>query len=386
MIINTEKFPIKIWAETVETGALKQAKDIVNSMPVYKFLALMPDVHQGYGMPIGGVLPLVNAISPNCVGVDIGCGMLSVKTSLSEIPIDKLKEIFKLIRQTIPVGFNHRKQLFPETIHLLEHEIPNSPIIKQEIENSKYQIGTLGGGNHFLEFQQDEMGYIWIAIHSGSRNIGLKIASYYHEKAKVEGIVPSGIPDLAYFYADSILGKEYINAMTFALEFAYLNRSLMMSEVIKILESVMDSDNLIIDDINIHHNYAEEMQVDGEEKGIYLHRKGAVRASKGKIGVIPGSMGSATYIVEGLGNFESFDSCSHGAGRIMSRGEAKKKISKEMYLESLTSIGLEASDREMSIDEAPGAYKNIDDVMNNQNDLVKILHKLMPYKLPAIKG
>ena len=384
MLITKTKVPIKIWTDVVEDSCLTQAVNIADNMPVHDHLALMPDCHSGYGMPIGGVLPLINGISPHCVGVDIGCGMSCIRTNLhrEDVPLELQGKIFSEIRATIPVGFNHNKE--KQSWGGFDR-VPKIDIIQDQLDSAKYQLGSLGGGNHFLsEFQKDKDNNVYVMLHSGSRNLGLKIAEHYHKLAVEHGIVPR-IKDLAYFSSGTPLFDEYLEAMNYALEFAYANRHLMMEKTISIIQKYIPKMQ-VIDFYNIHHNYAVEDRSLG--KGIYLHRKGATNASSDTIGLIPGSMGSNSYIVRGMGNPESFNSCSHGSGRRMSRGEAKKKISKEEYWKSLEDAGLEVNrnDSRVYIDEAPGAYKDIHEVMENQKDLVEIVVELTPFGYPAIKG
>jgi tRNA-splicing ligase RtcB len=369
--ITKTKVPVKVWSDEIESSALDQATNLADTMPIHSHMALMPDSHMGYLMPIGGVLPLVNAISVECVGVDIGCGMYAIRTDRTDIDINDLKAIYKLIRERIPVGFDHRK-------HAKGWEgfdrMPNLPILEQEKPSAFKQLGTLGGGNHFLEFQKGSDGFIWVMLHSGSRNFGFKTANYYADLCKKVRT--------DFFPMDSSLGHEYFDAMSFCLDFALENREIMMRDVEKSITEVINAK--VMEQINIHHNYAAPEVHFG--KSVIVHRKGATLATKDTIGIIPGSMGSNSYIVKGLGNPESFQSCSHGAGRRMSRSQAKREITKEMYLESLTSIGLEASEGEVRIDESVFAYKDISKVLENQSDLVEVLVKLTPYKLPAIKG
>lgn len=396
-IIAFTKVPIYIYTKDIEESALNQAIEVANKMPVFHHLALMPDVHTGYGLPIGGVMAMENAISPHAVGYDIGCGMYAVKTNLKDIDIVTLKAIFHNIRQAIPVGFNHRKERvewegFDDAL-----EFTTSPVVQEQIDPARNQLGTLGGGNHFIEFQKGDDGYIWFMIHSGSRNLGHKICTYYDKLAKTEGHAP--IKDLAYFDLDSELGTEYFWAMDFALKFAHQNRVVMGDIIINILEQLnMFS---VLDTINIHHNYAtsekhfffHETDMDNDEKmeasegsDVIVHRKGATLAEQGTVGIIPGSQGTASYIVTGLGNAESFNSCSHGAGRVMSRKKAKEQLDADEVAKSMADNDILWDKNRSSLDEAPQAYKDIDTVIANQSDLVKPVVRLMPYKIAAIKG
>ncbi len=383
--INKTKVPIHIWTNNIENEALKQAIAIADNLPVYSHVALMPDVHCGAGMPIGGVAALENAISPMAVGSDIGCGMISVKTDIKEIETNVLKGIFSEIRNRIPVGFNHHKNLdwMDEDLKNYFKNAPiEIPIIKKEIEAAKYQMNTLGGGNHFIEFQQDRAGYIWFTVHTGSRNIGYKIAEHYHNLALENGI--STLKALPYFEIDGELGQEYLKAMRFAQDFAYENRYQIACTINDILISIIGP-YFVDNSINIHHNYAMPLtDSKGWKDYLVLHRKGATSAKLNEMGIIPGSQGSNTYIVRGKGNKDSFQSCSHGAGRVMSRTKAKKSISAEDATNAMG--GLICDFSRGGIDEAPQAYKDIEEVMANQTDLVDIIYTLKPYKIAAIKG
>ena len=386
-VINKAKFPIKIWATDVDSGTIDQATTLANVMPIHSHVALMPDTHLGFGMPIGGVLPLINAISPYCVGADIGCGMMAIKTNLTELDFEVHKLIRAQIRRDIPVGFKSHETF--RDLNLLT-ETPNSEVIVNNWDKARSQIGTLGGGNHFIEIQKGSDGHIWIMIHSGSRNVGKQTADYYHKLAIESGTVPNGIKELAYFdmntlgSAQYILGNEYYDAMNWCLEYALENRDQMSIKVLGAFEKHLGTSVQILDEVNIHHNYAASEEHYGER--VIVHRKGATLASEGTMGIIPGSMGAKSYIVRGKGNEESFNSCSHGAGRVMSRSKAKKTISDDDYTKSLTDIGLDVTEERIHKDEAPGAYKCIDTVMKNQVDLVDKVVELIPYQFPAIKG
>lgn len=378
-VITTEKLPIKLWLDDIEDGALEQAKNLANLPFVYKWIAIMPDSHQGYGMPIGGVMATQGVIVPNAVGVDIGCGMVAVKTDLKGIDTDTIKLLMGKIRKAVPVGFSHQED---DQIWEGFDRAPDIDIIQRQLSAARKQLGTLGGGNHFIEIQYDEYGSIWVMIHSGSRNFGLKTATEYHHKAQfLCEKWYSNIPDkdLAFLPIEMREGREYFEAMKYCLEFAYANRALMMQNVLDIFYK--ETGALKLEEINIHHNYAAFEHHYG--KDVLVHRKGATKATKGLAGIIPGSMGTASYIVEGLGNQESFMSCSHGAGRRMGRKEATRVLSLEEEQEKMGLVvhGLRT---QKDLDEAPGAYKNIDTVMENQKDLVRIVTHLKP--LASIKG
>jgi len=378
-ILISEKIPVKMWLNEIEVEAENQAKDLANLPFAFKHIAIMPDSHLGYGMPIGGVMATNQVIVPNAVGVDIGCGMMAVKTDLKEIAVEGLKEIMGKVRKSIPLGFNHHKEKQEWSGF---DNAPDIEVIQKELNSSRYQIGTLGGGNHFIEIQKGNDGHIWLMIHSGSRNFGLKTATEYHNKAKKlcerwQSDIPNS--DLSFLPMDTKAGKEYFKAMNYALEFAYANRDLMMTRFMSVVKEVTNGSEL--ERINIHHNYAALENHFG--KNVLVHRKGATKATQGLIGIIPGSMGSKSYIVEGLGNPESFKSCSHGAGRRMGRKEAIRTLNlEEEQLKMKDVIGKPRGQQDL--EEAPGAYKDITEVMANQTDLVKIKVELSP--LAVIKG
>lgn len=385
-IITTENKPIKLWLDDIEDGALEQAKNLANLPFTFKHVAIMPDSHQGYGMPIGGVLATDGVIIPNAVGVDIGCGMCALRTSLTEIDRESLKRIMGDIRKVVPVGFEHHKEkqdesLMPETDERYE-------IVFKEYESALKQIGTLGGGNHFIEIQKGSDGHIWIMIHSGSRNFGLKNADFYNKKAiELNEKWRAGVPkewQLAFLPIDSKEGQMYIREMKYCVDFAFANRKLMMDNIKKVFAYEMKLDEKDFDSmINIAHNYARLENHFG--KNVWVHRKGATLATKDTIGIIPGSQGTKSYIVRGKGNPESFNSCSHGAGRKMGRKEAERSLNLEEEVKKLDEQGILHAIRGVKdLDEASGAYKDIDVVMKNQEDLVEVLVELQP--LGVIKG
>lgn len=388
----TKEQKILCWCKNPEDGAIKQAENILKHPCLVGNVCLMPDTHEGYGMPIGGVVALENAICPNMVGVDIGCGMLAVKTSLTEITTDELKKVLggskenkAGIRSNIPVGFDHHKKNQEHSI-FEEERWEHTTICKQEFNSAKKQLGTLGGGNHFIEIQKGDDNHIWFMIHSGSRNLGYKVANHYNEIAKKlctmwkqDEVVQN---DLAFLPAGDKYFGEYLKEMKLCLDFAYANRQ-KMSEIIK-NEFIRVFPNVeFIEEINIHHNYASIENHYG--KNVWVHRKGATLARENTIGIIPGSQGTNSYIVQGLGNPKSLCSCSHGAGRKMSRKKAIENLDLAEEQAILDSRGILHSLRyKSSLDEAPSAYKDIDTVMEEQKDLVKILVKLEP--LAVVKG
>ena len=373
-VISTEKKPIKLWLPYLEDGAEQQAKNLANLSFIYKHIAIMPDAHQGFGMPIGGIMATKGFVIPNAVGVDIGCGMCAVKTSLTEIDTDILKKIMGEIRKAIPVGFNHHREkqdrgLMPE-IPMGWNPMTNFIIVDREYESALKSLGTLGGGNHFIEIQKGSDGHIWIMIHSGSRNFGLKIANHYNNLAiKLNKEWDSKVPpwhELAFLPIESKEGQAYLQEMNYAVEFALANRKLMMDRVKFIFQIETESlgKSTFEPIINIAHNYAKKENHFGEN--VMVHRKGATLATKETVGIIPGSMGTSSYIVKGLGNPDSFNSCSHGAGRKMSRSKAKRSLDLETEKKILNDQGIIHGIRNVgNLDEAPGSYKDIDEVMKN---------------------
>jgi len=387
-IISTEKIPIKLWLKDVELGALNQVKNLANHTYAFHHIALMPDAHEGFGMPIGGVLATKDVIIPNAVGVDIGCGICAVRTSLKEIPIDTLKGILGIIRRTIPVGFIHHKskQKNEQMPDPSKYSQKDMPIVNQEYNSALHQIGTLGGGNHFIEIQKGNDGFIWIMVHSGSRNIGFKVASYYNKLAKsLNEKWKSKIPpkwDLAYLPLDSKQGQIYQKEMHYCVDFAFGSRKLMMNRIKEAISPFFD-DVVYNDIINIAHNYASQEKHFGEK--VIVHRKGATLASAETIGIVPGSQGMKSYIVKGKGNLESYNSCSHGAGRRLGRRQAQRQLNLKSEQKALEEKGiLHSIKSKRDLDEAPSAYKDIVTVMSNQRDLVEIIAELSP--LAVIKG
>ena len=382
-LIESEKIPIKSWVRDIEQGALEQAKNLANLPFAFKHVALMPDCHEGYGMPIGGVLATRNVVIPNAVGVDIGCGMCALQTSLKDIQPKKLQKIINRIKETIPVGFEHHK--FDQDENLLPERKFPMKIIDSQFNSAKRQVGTLGGGNHFIEIQKAADKSIWIMIHSGSRNLGKQVADNYNNIAKELNVKMNvELPkhwQLAYLPTDTEEAQNYLNEMNFCVDFAFANRKLMIDNIKEIFEDIVHSS--FGDFINIAHNYARIENHFGEN--VIIHRKGATSAGVGEKGIIPGSQGTKSFIVSGKGNPESFESCSHGAGRKLGRKQAQRSLNLKREIEAMNKKGILHDIRtEKQLDEAPGAYKDIDLVMKNQEDLVEILVELIP--LAVIKG
>ena len=381
--------PIKIWAKYVDAHAMKEIVNLSTLPFVFHHLAFMPDVHGGKGMPIGGVLATPGVVIPNAVGVDIGCGMCAVKTSLkvADIPSEVLrKQILRGIRKQIPLGFDHHKSAQDEAFMPQGFDIDKMTVVQRQYVSATKQVGTLGGGNHFLELQKDAEGTLWIMIHSGSRNLGAQVGNFYNEKAKVlnkrwYSQVPADI-DMAFLPMQSDEAHAYWEEMLYCVEFALCNRRLMMDRICQVIGDVFP-DAQFEPMINIAHNYAA--WENHFEENVIVHRKGATRARVGEIGIIPGSQGTKSYIVEGLGNPDSFLSCSHGAGRAMSRSEAVRSLSLEDEVARLEAQGIVHAIRgQKDLEEAAGAYKDIDEVMACQDDLVRIVTELSP--VAVIKG
>jgi tRNA-splicing ligase RtcB len=386
IIQGTYGIPVKLWTEDIEQSAYEQIVRISKLPFAFHHIAIMADCHSGFGMPIGGVLAADATIIPNAVGVDIGCGMCAVRSSAlaSDLTISTIKKLVLEVKRQIPLGFEHHKH--PQHALLMPNmeriDGIKDAVIKTEYASALRQLGTLGGGNHFIEFQKDTDGFLWIMVHSGSRNLGKKVADCYNQKArrineKEHSIVPLKW-DLAHLHFDSKEGQNYFNEMKYCVDFALANRKLMMDRIMSIL--ALEIKQISFGEIiNIAHNYASI------GKDVIVHRKGATLASMETVGIIPGSQGSKSYIIKGLGNPESFMSCSHGAGRMMSRNEAKRRLNLKEEINRLEKQGIVHSIKGVrDLDEAPSAYKNIETVMELQMDLISIIKDLAP--IAVIKG
>jgi len=393
MKLTKGKSPVLVWTDEVESSALDQLSRVANLDVIHGHIAVMPDVHMGIGATVGSVIPTRKAIIPAAVGVDIGCGMCAVRTSLSasQLP-ESLRQVRNQIERDVPVGFNmhsNRNVRFKAASHVepgLSEILDRHPGITSKSpkkDSWARQIGTLGGGNHFIEICLDEEDRVWIMLHSGSRGIGNKIGRYFIEKAK-EVIAKTDVhlpdQDLAYLTEGSGLFADYWYALTWAQEYAARNRQEMLDIVIEALGRTLPPFELEDAAINCHHNYAAKEMHDGTE--VYVTRKGAIRAGAGELGIIPGSMGARSYIVRGKGNAKSFCSCAHGAGRRMSRSAARRQFSREDLVNQTE--GVECRKDKGVIDEIPGAYKDIDQVMDNQVDLVETVHSLK--QVLCVKG
>jgi tRNA-splicing ligase RtcB len=392
--LDKYEVPVKIYTDEVEHQALAQLANIARLPFIHDHVAAMPDVHAGIGATVGAVIPTRGAIIPAAVGVDIGCGMNAVRLSLAaeQLP-DNLSTVRSAIEAAVPLGFAmHDERAVPaSTVRALhpglDRIVSKHPGIKKMQKNFPHtwmrQLGTLGGGNHFIELCLDESGQVWIMLHSGSRGIGNCIGRYFIALAKKDmGRHLSQLPDkdLAYLREGSQHFEDYVEAVHWAQDYAYANRREMMRLVIEALKRRLPPFKVTGEAVNCHHNYVAVEHHFGEK--VFLTRKGAIRAGKGELGIIPGSMGAKSYIVRGKGDPESFCSCAHGAGRRMSRTQAKKQFSVR-DLEEQTR-GVECRKDKAVVDEIPQAYKDIDTVMENQTDLVDVVHTLR--QVVCVKG
>ena len=380
---------VKIWASSVDAKAMQQIENLTTLPFLFHHLAIMPDVHAGMGMPIGGVLACKDAVIPNAVGVDIGCGMCAVKSNykVADISQDVLrKKIMSGIRQRIPLGMMHHTEPQPECYLPKGHEIDRMEVVKRRQAAIVYEVGTLGGGNHFIELQKDEEGNLWVMLHSGSRNLGKLVCEHYNKLAQQLNARWHTVVDeklrLPFLPVGSAEFKNYWAEMQYCIDFALCNRSLMMQRVQEVLAEALPG--IAFEPmINIAHNYAAWENHYG--KNVIVHRKGATLAREGMVGIIPGSQGTASYIVEGLGNAASFNSCSHGAGRVLSRTAAIASLDMQAEVAQLEAKGIVHAIRSQDdMQEATGAYKDIEEVIANQTDLIKMKTKLLP--IAVIKG
>jgi tRNA-splicing ligase RtcB len=383
--------PIKIWTDDVEASALTQLKNL-SRLPFIASngVACMPDVHAGIGSTVGTVIATEKAVIPAAVGVDIGCGMNAVRLSLkaSDLP-DNLKPLRDEIERRVPLGaggaHDHSTDIGEVTPDLLRTVV--EPLYKGDYDKfhakAASQIGSLGSGNHFIEVCIDENQDVWIMLHSGSRGIGNMIGTHYIAKAKrqmEQFFITLPDDDLAYFPEDTEDFNDYMAAVGWAQNYAFENRRHMMSQVIAAMRGMMPAFTITQEAINCHHNYVEKEHHFG--RNMWVTRKGAIRARAGDLGIIPGSMGQRSYIVRGKGDLQSYCSCSHGAGRVMSRAEAKRRFSLTDLIAQTE--GVECRKDEGVIDEIPASYKDIDQVMSNQTDLVEVVHTLK--QVLCVKG
>jgi tRNA-splicing ligase RtcB len=390
--------PIKGWVRGVplEEQAQRQLQNIAALPFVGPWVAVMPDVHLGKGATVGSVVPTRGAIIPAAVGVDIGCGMAAVRTTLraSDLP-DNLAQLRSSIERGVPVG-NGRGGDHHRLPDGIDTRLAQSGLVERldaikakhrKIRTDKIdkQLGTLGGGNHFIEICLDETGAVWVMLHSGSRGTGNLIGSYFIERAREElsrRVLGFHLPDkdLAFFMEGEPLFDEYVEAVSWAQDYARHNREAMMARVLNEMRHRLPKFQLEKMAVNCHHNYVQRETHGGES--LLVTRKGAVSAREGELGIIPGSMGTRSYIVRGKGNPDSFHSCSHGAGRVMSRTAARQNITLAQHREATAHV--ECRKDTAVIDESPAAYKSIDAVMAAQTDLVEVVHTLR--QVLCVKG
>ena len=399
--IETRGKPIKAWIKgvPVEDAARRQLENIAALPFIHKHVAAMPDVHLGRGATVGSVIATKGAIIPAAVGVDIGCGMMAVQTDLkAERLPDSLAKLRAEIERAVPVGNGKggdwRDGQVParaetafgrsDLAERLQAVVAKHP--KIFTHKALAQMGTLGGGNHFVEVCLDEAGLVWVMLHSGSRGTGNKVGTYFIQEARrgiekrfISGYLPD--KDLAFFVeGEDALFDDYTEAVGWAQDYARANREVMMARTLEALKKHLPKFKTAKVAVNCHHNYVERESHFGDN--VWVTRKGAVRAREGDLGIIPGSMGARSFIVRGKGNAEAFHSCSHGAGRVMSRSEAKRRFTLKDH--RAATEGVECRKDQGVIDETPAAYKDIDAVMAAQSDLVEVLHTLK--QVVCVKG
>lgn len=407
VIANSNSVPIKMWTDhvPVEAGAIAQLSNLATMPFIFKHVAVMPDVHVGIGSTVGSVIPTKGAIIPAAVGVDIGCGMVAVKTGAkaSHLP-DNLHNVRLAIEAKIPHGRtdnggpNDRGAWgntptavedawseLKEEFKVFQEGFPGAHLNSSRGAHPSRQLGTLGTGNHFIEVCLDEEDSVWVMLHSGSRGVGNKIGTYFINLAKEDmrkWFINLPDANLAYLVEGTDNFKNYVSALSWAQDYAKINRTLMMNMTLSALRNTIHvpelKENLFA--VDCHHNYVEKEN--HFKTNVWVTRKGAVRARKDDYGIIPGSMGTKSYIVRGLGNKDSFDSCSHGAGRRMSRTEASNTFSVEDHKKATE--GVECRKDSSVIDETPMAYKDIDSVMESQKENVEIVHTLK--QVLCVKG
>jgi len=389
--IREGRVPVEVYTAEIEATARQQLVNISQLPIVHHHVAAMPDVHLGIGATVGSVIPTKSAIIPAAVGVDIGCGMIAARLSLHSSDLDEksLKAVFNQIARDVPVGFDQHDDAVADPKPFqkgLKRILEKHPGVQKRVgKNSKWerQLGTLGGGNHFIEVCLDEAQGVWVMLHSGSRGIGNAIGTYFIELAKRDSQrndVHLPDKDLAWFPEGAQHFDDYVEAVGWAQDYARANRAEMLELVIEGMRRHLPSFAATREAVNCHHNYVQRERHYGED--VWLTRKGAIRAGKGELGIIPGSMGARSYIVRGKGSAMSFESCAHGAGRRMSRTAAQKKFKVEDLVEQTSGV-ICRKDKGV-LDEIPGAYKSIDEVMANQADLVEVVHTLK--QVLCVKG
>jgi tRNA-splicing ligase RtcB (3'-phosphate/5'-hydroxy nucleic acid ligase) len=393
-VISEGRVPVRIYTDDVEASARQQLVNLSQLPIVHHHVAAMPDVHAGIGATVGSVIATRRAIIPAAVGVDIGCGMIAVRTSLTANDFDepRLKRLYDQIARDVPVGRDQHREgralvdaarPFKRRLGRILEKHPQLEKRFPRTQNWVCQLGTLGGGNHFIEVCLDEQSQVWLMLHSGSRGIGNAIGTYFIELARRDAERRElRLPDrdLAYFEEGAEHLDDYVEAVSWAQDYAAANRNAMAELVLDAMRRHLPSFEITGEAVNCHHNYVERERHYGAD--VWVTRKGAIRARAGDLGIIPGSMGACSYIVRGKGSDESFHSCAHGAGRRMSRTQAQKSYTAQDVVEQTRGVVCR-KDRGV-VDEIPGAYKPIDEVMANQTDLVETLHTLK--QVICVKG
>ncbi|MGE5526959.1 MAG: RtcB family protein [Rhodospirillaceae bacterium] len=391
--MNEGRVPVKVFTDEVEASARRQLVNLSELPIIHHHVAAMPDVHAGIGATVGTVIATDAAVIPAAVGVDIGCGMIAARTSLTGKDIDEksLRRVYNQISRDVPVGREQHRDnaIQPAAAALrpgLDRLLARHPQLGKKFprtQNWAQQMGTLGGGNHFIELCLDESDYLWVMLHSGSRGIGNAIGTYFIELARRDierQDVHLPDRDLAYLREGSQHFDDYVEAVGWAQDYAAANRRSMMDLVLAAARRHLPAFELTQEAVNCHHNYVQRERHYGKE--VWVTRKGAIRAGRGELGIIPGSMGAKSYIVRGKGVDESFESCAHGAGRRMSRGAAQKAFTTRDLAEQ--TAGVMCRKDSGVLDEIPSAYKNIDTVMQHQSDLVEVVHTLK--QVLCVKG
>lgn len=369
---------LHVWASELDDGTIRQAERTARLPIIAGHVALMPDAHVGMGATVGSVVPTDGAIIPSCVGVDIGCGMSAVLTDLAAADLpDTLDPLLTKIEQAVPagVGQGHDRGRRRAETWLASHR-PRTDLDSKAQKKAFSQLGTLGSGNHFVEVSVDTNDRVWVVLHSGSRGIGNQLAQQHINRAKAlarHAEVKLEDPDLAWLIEGTAEFDHYVADLMWAQAYAFENREIMLDGVLAALFSTVGRGREV-ERIRCHHNYTEREEHDG--RTVWVTRKGAIRAREGDLGVIPGSMGTDTYIVEGLGNPASFHSCSHGAGRRLSRGQARRTLTAESLTDAMAGRTWLADRAERLVDEHPEAYKDIAQVMADQADLVRVRDRL----------
>jgi tRNA-splicing ligase RtcB len=393
--ITDELRPLKIWASKLEPQAEQQLRNVASLLIIHHHVAAMPDAHCGIGATVGSVLATRGAIVPAAVGVDIGCGMIAARLSLTAEDLDEaaLRKVFNQITRDVPVGraHHHGDRVRADAAHEfepgLERLLDKHPPLRARDPDRQWawarQLGTLGSGNHFIEVCLDEGGRAWVMLHSGSRGIGNAIGNYFIALAREDMLrLDAQLPDrdLAYFEEGAEHFVDYVEAVSWAQAYAARNREEMLALVLAALRRHLPPFDVTDEVVNCHHNYVAHEHHYGAD--VWVTRKGAIRAGRGELGIVPGSMGTRSYIVRGLGNPESFESSAHGAGRRMSRTQARREFG-EADLAAQT-VGVICRKDKGVVDEIPGAYKDIDEVMANQRDLTEVVHTLK--QVLCVKG